>query len=119
MKIFDKIKQSILEDGIIDEILKRTGLIKKEIQCCEFGAWDGMHLSNTFNLVTNFSAKAVYIEGDANKFLDQVKTPKKYSNIVPIKKIVGLGKEELLDNIKDINTLDFFIRTGKTKNNIK
>jgi hypothetical protein len=87
------------EDGIIEEILKRTDLIKKEIQCCEFGAWDGMHLSNTFNLVKNFSAKAVYIEGDPNKFLDLMKTSKQYPNITPIKKFVGLGKEELLDNI--------------------
>jgi hypothetical protein len=88
------------EDGVIEEILKRTNIKKKNIQCCEFGAWDGMHLSNTFNLVKNFSAKAVYIEGDQNKFLDLVKTSKQYPNITPIKKFVGFGKkEDLLDNI--------------------
>ena len=37
------------EDGIIEEILNRL-----EIQTgwvCEFGAWDGIYLSNTFNLI--------------------------------------------------------------------
>jgi len=37
------------EDGIIEEILKRLDI--KNGYVCEFGAWDGIHLSNTFNLV--------------------------------------------------------------------
>ena len=38
------------EDGIISEILKRLNLDQKKLWCVEFGAWDGMHLSNTFAL---------------------------------------------------------------------
>ena len=43
------------EDGVISEILKRLNLKSKEKWCCEFGAWDGIHGSNTFNLVKNYS----------------------------------------------------------------
>ena len=41
------------EDGIILEVLKRLKIKNKELWCCEFGAWDGIHGSNTFNLVKN------------------------------------------------------------------
>ena len=44
------------EDGILEEILKKLN-IKKNGWCCEFGAWDGKHGSNTFNLVKNLRHK--------------------------------------------------------------
>ena len=47
------------EDGVIQEILKRLKLNSKEKWCCEFGAWDGIHGSNTFNLIKNFGYKAI------------------------------------------------------------
>ena len=53
------------EDGIIKELIKRLNL--KELEVCEFGAMDGIHLSNTFNLIKNHGAKAVLIEGDNKK----------------------------------------------------
>jgi hypothetical protein len=37
------------EDGIVEELLKRLNINNGWV--CEFGAWDGIHLSNTFNLV--------------------------------------------------------------------
>ena len=39
------------EDGIIEEIFKRLNDVSDK-KCCEFGAWDGKHLSNTCNLIT-------------------------------------------------------------------
>ena len=41
------------EDGIIKEIIKRLKLDKNPNNnwCVEFGAWDGIYLSNTYNLV--------------------------------------------------------------------
>jgi len=42
------------EDGIIAEILNNLKLsTKKNLWCVEFGAWDGIYLSNTFALVEN------------------------------------------------------------------
>jgi len=55
------------EDGIIEEILKRLNINNGWV--CEFGAWDGIHLSNTFNLVKK-GFNAVFIEGDFKKYKD-------------------------------------------------
>ena len=85
------------EDGIIEELLKRLNISDGWV--CEFGAWDGIHLSNTFNLVKK-GFKAVYIEGDDNKYKDLLTTVKTYSNIIPIKAFVNhKDTPNLLDNI--------------------
>ena len=60
------------EDGVIEELLNRLNITNGWV--CEFGAWDGIHLSNTFNLIKNKSFNAVLIEGDKNKYIDLLKT---------------------------------------------
>jgi hypothetical protein len=56
------------EDGILEEILKR---IEKHVSldgwCSEFGAWDGVHLSNTCHLIRNKNYKAVLVEGNISR----------------------------------------------------
>ena len=93
--MFDDFKKNIYsqngEDGILEEILIKLNL-KKNGWCCEFGAWDGKYCSNTFNLVKNFSYKAIYIEGDENKFKDLKKTESKYPNIYAINKKIDKNK---------------------------
>lgn len=57
------------DDGIIEEIIRRldqAGL--KDGWCVEFGAWDGVHLSNTCNLIRNQGFSAVLIEADRAKY---------------------------------------------------
>ena len=67
-KFGDNVHSQNGEDGVIKEILKRLGLNKSEnYWCVEFGAWDGIHLSNTFSLVEK-SWNAVYIEGDKVRY---------------------------------------------------
>ncbi len=73
------------EDGIIEELLKRLNISDGWV--CEFGAWDGIYLSNTFNLITK-GFKGVFIEGDENKYIDLIKTVNKYPNITPINAFV-------------------------------
>lgn len=89
------------EDGIIFEILKKLNQKQKDRWCCEFGAWDGIHGSNTFNLVKRYNYEAIYIEGDKKKFKDLIITSKKYKKIIPINKYVNHKKKslDLLDNI--------------------
>lgn len=70
------------EDGVIAELVQRLGLRKGV--AVEFGAWDGKHLSNTFNLVENYNWRAIYIEGNANKFVQLVSTSKEYPAITPV-----------------------------------
>ena len=67
------------EDGIVEELLKRLNITNGWV--CEFGAWDGIHLSNTFNLVKK-GFNAVFIEGDVNKYSDLLKTVNKWLLII-------------------------------------
>lgn len=85
------------EDGVIEYILER--LPSKDGWCCEFGAWDGKYLSNTYNLVESKGYKAVYIEGDAKRFQDLLVNSQQNNNIVPIQRFVGYEGEDKLDNI--------------------
>lgn len=100
---FNKFSKNIYsqnrEDGIIEEILKRLK-ISNDSWCVEFGAWDGIHLSNTFNLVKK-GWNAVYIEGDGKKFEDLLSTSQEYKKIFPIHSYVSHEKssESSLDNL--------------------
>ena len=89
------------EDGVIQEILKRLNITVGT--CVEFGAWDGKHLSNTFHLVKNHGWNAIYIEGDAQKYQDLLKTCQEYPTITPIQAFVDHnnypGNHNTLDNI--------------------
>lgn len=53
------------EDGILEEIFTR---MPGDKWCVEFGAWDGIHRSNSYNLIQNHGFRAVLIEGDESKF---------------------------------------------------
>lgn len=64
------------EDGVIEEVIRRLNLT--DIWCCEFGAWDGTYLSNTFHLIRTTKAKVVMIEGDSSKFPKLLWTQSKY-----------------------------------------
>ena len=80
-KYSKKIYSQFGEDGIILEILNRLGSQNLDNWCVEFGAWDGIHLSNTFNLVQQ-GWNAVYIEGDKSRYKDLIRTSKKYTKIL-------------------------------------
>lgn len=85
------------EDGILEEILKRLSITNGYV--CEFGAWDGIHLSNTFHLVRQ-GFNAVFIEGDKDKYQDLLNTVKKYPNITPIQAFVDYkNTDNSLDNL--------------------
>ena len=51
------------EDGIIAKILSL--LPETDGWCVEFGAWDGIHLSNVRKLILEKRYRAVLIEGDS------------------------------------------------------
>ena len=90
------------EDGIIEKLLDQLNL-KQNLFVCEFGAWDGIYLSNTFNLVTKYNATALMIEGDDERYKDLEKTSKINKNIIPIKKFVRPSGDNSLDKILEEN----------------
>jgi len=73
------------QDGIIEEIFKRLNI--KNGTFCEFGAWDGFHLSNARKLVDE-GWGGVFIEGDSERFLQLVQNYPS-SNIIKINAWVG------------------------------
>lgn len=72
------------EDGVIRELFHRMRVQGGWI--VEFGAWDGMLGSNTFRLIEESEQfRAVYIEGDASRYQDLVKTANRVNGrIIPI-----------------------------------
>ena len=90
------------EDGIIEKLLDQLNL-KQNLFVCEFGAWDGIYLSNTFNLVTKYNATALMIEGDDERYKDLEKTSKINKKIIPIKKFVRPNGDNSLDKLLEEN----------------
>jgi hypothetical protein len=88
------------EDGVIEELLNILNITNGWV--CEFGAWDGIYLSNTFNLIKNKSFNAVLIEGDKNKYIDLLKTVEDFTNIIPI--------EAYVDHNNTSNSLDNLLK---------
>lgn len=60
------------EDGVIEQILKELGI--ESGYCCEFGAWDGKNLSNTYRLIESGKFKGLMIEGDPDRYRELLQT---------------------------------------------
>ena len=94
------------EDGILEEIFKRLGVVNNENSwAVEFGAWDGKHFNNAFALV-NRGWSCVMIEGDETKFQELLKTAKEYPSIHPINAYVSQydsGDKSLFKILKTTN----------------
>ena len=96
------------EDGIIEKIIEQLNLDQK-IFVCEFGAGNGIFLSNTFNLVINHNAVSLMIESNEKLFKELLKTSEQNKNIIPVNKSVKATGNNSLDNILNENNfpIDF------------
>lgn len=116
------------EDGIIGEILSRIGgSFALDGWCVEFGAWDGIHLSNTYNLIENRGYRAVLIEGDRRKYRELCANIPS-ADVIKIRQLVELDGEASLDSLLqgtpipddfdflsiDIDGCDYFILQSLT-----
>ena len=85
------------EDGVIEEISLRLGI--KFGTFVEFGAWDGKHLSNTYNLLEH-GWNGVYIEADTKKFNDLIQNMRNFKErVTTIQAFVEIEGENTLDNL--------------------
>jgi hypothetical protein len=97
------------EDGILAELLLRLGVPEdRGGWVCEFGAWDGRYLSNTFSLVKK-GFQGVFIEGNTSKFQDLLETVHQYPNIIPLNAFVhfSANHERGLDNLLQRTPIPF------------
>lgn len=95
------------EDGILEYIVSALGdrVIRS---ACEFGAWDGIAASNTWNLWKNKGWKAVLIEGDPAKYKELVENTKGFDAAVFNKFVSASGKDSI-DDIFQTNGLNLKI----------
>ena len=114
------------EDGVIEEILSRLSPhVALDKWCVEFGAWDGVHLSNTCTLIRDKGYSAVLIEGDPAK-VAQLKLNFPNDNVHKLCRFVHFEGDSTLDNILsetplpkefdflsiDIDGVDYYILEG-------
>jgi len=86
------------EDGIIAEIFRRLGIAGGWF--VEFGAWDGKHLSNCYNLVAHQGWSGVFIEGSPAKYQDLLKTQAAFpGKLHTLCAMVGFEGEGKLDDL--------------------
>jgi hypothetical protein len=90
------VTSQIGQDGILAKIFDLIGEGQKF--CVEFGAWDGKHLSNTWDLIANKGWGGILIEGDPAKFSGLVATHP-YPRVKALNRFVHWQGEEALDNI--------------------
>ena len=85
------------EDGVIAEAL--SILPARDKWCVEFGAWDGKHLSNTYNLVENDQYKVILVEGDEKKHSELCQNYPFKDRGIFVNKFVGWKAVDGLDSI--------------------
>ena len=92
------------EDGIIEKILNRLD-DKLDKTCCECGAWNGIHLSNCYNLIKNKNYSALLIEADKKKYKELCKNIPD-NKIIKLNKFVNFEGSNLLDNFLEENNFN-------------
>lgn len=126
-KFKKNIKSQFGEDGIIEEIFNRINPSNKI--CIEFGAWDGEHCSNVWNLWHENRWSAVLIEADSKKFEVLKTNTKDYKNLFLVNRFVepkgpnsvddiieSLGINKTIDLLSiDIDGNDYYILEGLNK----
>ena len=90
------VTSQIGQDGILAKIFDLVGEGQKF--CVEFGAWDGKHLSNTWNLIANKGWSGILIEGDPTKFRGLLATHP-YPRVKALNCFVHWQGEQALDDI--------------------
>lgn len=85
------------EDGIVGKILDT--LPTRDKWCVEFGAWDGLYLSNTRNLIEHKEYSAVMIEGNTSKYSELKKNYTHNPKVHPLNAFVGFDQQTGLDKI--------------------
>jgi len=85
------------EDGILEHLLERIG--DRNSWCVEFGAWDGLHLSNCANLIRNHGYSGVLIEADRSRFETLRENYRSFRGVTTLNAFVGFREDDNLDTL--------------------
>jgi hypothetical protein len=85
------------EDGIIQRIFEIIEPAHR--YCVEFGAWDGKHLSNCWNLIVNHDWSACLVEGNEAKYGDLLATHGANPRVTCVNRMVQFEGPDSLDNV--------------------
>lgn len=97
-KLTGNIYSQFGEDKIIENIFS---IIKPtDKTCVEFGAWDGIHFSNTANLWKRKEWKTILIESDLERFEELQENTKGY-------KTTNINEKVTIENINSLLTEDY------------
>jgi hypothetical protein len=91
------------EDGIIEKVLAEIGLDNGFF--VEFGAWDGKHWSNTYNLIDKKKWTGCLIEGDTGKYEELCQNIPN-DDIIKVRAWIRPTGEDSLDEILRRNGVD-------------
>ncbi|MDR3417140.1 MAG: hypothetical protein P4L83_13225 [Nevskia sp.] len=87
------------EDGLVEEILNRIrSAVTVDRWCVEFGAMDGVYLSNACNLIRNHGYRAVMIEADKSSYKKLCRNLSS-QEVIKIRRLVSFEGPSSLENI--------------------
>ena len=86
------------EDGVIEAIFEVIAP-GEDPWCVEFGAWDGIHLTNTRHLIESRGFSAVLIEAEAARFRELEANYRGNDRVTTLNRSVGFTAEDGLDAI--------------------
>ena len=89
------------EDGIIEHIFHTLDTQRGNF--IEFGAWDGKHLSNTYQLYLK-GWSGIYIEEDPSKFIELQSEFSSCERVTCLNRTVGYTANDNLDHLIDSST---------------
>ena len=85
------------EDGILHDLFLRLGI--QSGYCVEFGAWDGIQMSNTYNLIVNHGWRGLVIEADQHLFELLRSNMAPHPDVTCLRAAFGFDGAEQLDSI--------------------
>lgn len=87
------------QDGVLAKLFEMMQIDSG--YCIEFGAWDGVHLSNTRNLLKTGRWGGCLMELDNNRFHKLNELYKERDDVAIVQRAVGIDKGDSLDDILD------------------
>jgi hypothetical protein len=102
------------EDGIIEKLFELLSSnldeSKRSLFCCDIGAWNGKHLSNTYSILNEKNWSGLLIEADTLRYQELKELYLNREDILTLNSLVSFDGENSLSSIlqkNNIKEIDF------------